>query len=101
MATPGEVRALDLSGLAAIATRAEGIADAILKTADSMYNAIHNDLRWEGDAARAAGDRADRDQAQIRAIATAYDDLGAACTGAVRDMEYPISEIKSIFAFPS
>ncbi|WP_280422347.1 hypothetical protein [Nocardia carnea] len=96
MATPGEVRALDLSGLAAIATRAEGIADAILKTADSMYNAIHNDLRWEGDAARAAGDRADRDQAQIRAIATAYDDLGAACTGAVRDMEYPISEIKSI-----
>ncbi|MFI9536814.1 hypothetical protein ACIG56_26635 [Nocardia fusca] len=92
------MRALDLSGLAGVASRAEEIADAVLHTADTMYNAIHNELRWEGDAARAAGDRAERDQSQIRAVATAYDELGAACTGAVRDMEYPVSEIKTVLA---
>ncbi|NKY84499.1 hypothetical protein [Nocardia veterana] len=97
MPTPKEVLALDTSGLQGVADRATRIADAIVKAAGAMHTTIHDDLAWQGAAARAAGDKADREQTQMRAIATAYDDLSAACAGAARDLQYPVAEIKAIF----
>ncbi|PSR67181.1 hypothetical protein C8258_16255 [Nocardia sp. MDA0666] len=97
MPTPKEVLALDTSGLQGVADRAGQIADAIVKVAGTLHKTIHDDLAWQGAAARAAEDKADREQTQIRAIATAYDDLSAACAGAARDLQYPVAEIKTIF----
>jgi len=94
--TPKEVLALDPSGLRGIAARATQIADTIVKAAGTMHTTIHDDLTWQGTTARAAEDKADREQTPMRAIATAYDDLSSACTGAARDLEYPVSEIKAI-----
>ncbi|WP_373863622.1 hypothetical protein [Nocardia vermiculata] len=87
---------LDVSGLSAIAQHASKIADAIIDAAGKMHTTIRDDLRWEGDAARAADDKADREQTQMRAIATAYDDLSAACSGAHNELNFPVSEIKKI-----
>ncbi|BAW05553.1 hypothetical protein NS14008_24325 [Nocardia seriolae] len=86
----------DVSGLAGLATNATGIADAVVKSADTMHTTIHDGLAWKGPAKIAAEGKADREQTQIRAIATAYDDLATACTGAHDAMGYPLSEIKSI-----
>lgn len=97
MPTPKEVLAMDTSGLQGVADRAGQIADAIVKVAGTLHKTIHDDLAWQGAAARAAEDKADREQTQMRAIATAYDDLSAACAGAARDLQYPIAEIKTIF----
>ncbi|MGW4738511.1 hypothetical protein [Nocardia xishanensis] len=97
MATPGEVLSWDVSGLQAIADDATEIANMIIKTSNTMYSMIHDDLGWKGDARRAAEDKADRERTQMRAIATAYDDLSAAAAGAAREMAHPLTEIRSIF----
>ncbi|MFI9632346.1 hypothetical protein ACIHAX_06600 [Nocardia sp. NPDC051929] len=94
--TPGEVLSWDVSALAGIADRSNQIADMVLKTSNSMHTVIH-DLAWRGQARHAAEDKADREQTQMRTIATAFYDLGTACAGAARDMQYPLSEIKTIF----
>ncbi|MGV9675277.1 hypothetical protein ACWDSJ_08355 [Nocardia sp. NPDC003482] len=96
MPTPRELLVMDVSGLAEVADRAVRIADAIVKVSNAMHTTIHDDLAWQGVARQAAGDKADREQTQMRAIATAYDDLGAACAGAARDLEHPIAEAKTI-----
>jgi hypothetical protein len=44
-----------------------------------------------------AEEKADRERTQMRAIATAYDDLGTASAGAARDMAHPLAEIRTIF----
>ncbi|MET8654277.1 hypothetical protein [Nocardia aurea] len=97
MATPNEVLSWDVSELQAIAGRATEIADVIIAASDSMYSTIHDDLVWKGQAGRAAEDKADRERTQMRAIATAYDDLGAAAAGAARDMAHPLAEIRTVF----
>ncbi|MBO0853530.1 MAG: hypothetical protein J2P18_07165 [Nocardia sp.] len=79
-----------------MADRATKIADTIIRASNEMHTTVHDSLSWDGAAARAAGDKADREQAQIRAVATAYDDLAGACAGAARDIEYPVAEIKTI-----
>lgn len=94
--TPGEVLSWDVSALAGIANRSNQIADVVLKTSNSMHTVIH-DLAWRGQARDAAEDKADREQTQMRTIATAFYDLGTACAGAARDMQYPLSEIKTLF----
>ncbi|MBH0780499.1 hypothetical protein [Nocardia bovistercoris] len=68
-----------------------------MKASNSMHTVIHDDLAWQGEARQAAEDKADREQTQMRTIATAFYDLGTACAGAARDMEYPLTEIKTIF----
>lgn len=97
MATPGEVLSWDVSGLQAVADHATEIADVIIKTSNAMYSTIHDDLGWKGEARRAAEDKADRERAQMRAIAAAYDDLGAAAAGAAREMAHPLTEIRAVF----
>ncbi|MFE9580121.1 hypothetical protein ACFYO1_27305 [Nocardia sp. NPDC006044] len=97
MATPNEVRRWDVSGLQAISVSATAIADAIIKASDTMFVTIHDDLTWKGEARQAAEDKADRERTQMRAIATAYDDLAAASAGAARDMAHPTAEIRTIF----
>lgn len=97
MATPSEVLSWDLSGLQAVAVSATAIADAIIKASDTMYATIHDDLAWSGEARQAAEDKADRERTQMRAIATAYDDLATASAGAARDMAHPLAEIRAIF----
>ncbi|MBO0881237.1 MAG: hypothetical protein J2P17_12990 [Mycobacterium sp.] len=96
MLTPPQALSLDVSGLNDIAQRASTIADVIINTAGEMHRTIHDDLRWQGAAARSAEDKADREQTQMRAIAIAYDDLSAACAGAYKEMAYPVSEIKTV-----
>ncbi|WP_157105806.1 hypothetical protein [Nocardia sienata] len=95
--TPAEVLSWDISALAGISERASLIADTVLKAADSMHTTIHYDIPWESEARTAAGDRADREHTDMRAIGTAFDDLATACAGAARDMEFPLAEIKTIF----
>ncbi|WP_280437851.1 hypothetical protein [Nocardia carnea] len=97
MATPTEVLSWDVSSLPTVATNATGIADGIIKAAGTMYDTLHNGLMWKGDAKVAAEGKADREQAQMRAIATAYDDLAAAATGAYQAMEHTLTEIKVLF----
>lgn len=97
MPTPAEVLSWNVSGLSTTGDTATKIADAILQAADSMYTAIHDGLDWQGDARQAADAKADRERTQMRAIVTAYDDLGTACLNAFRDMEHPLAEIKTIF----
>ncbi|WP_249644587.1 hypothetical protein [Nocardia sputi] len=94
--TPEEVLSWDVSALVGIADRSNHIADVVLKTSNSMRTVIH-DLAWQGQARGMAEDKTDREQAQMRTIATAFYDLGTACAGAARDMEYPLAEIKTIF----
>ncbi|WP_416382214.1 hypothetical protein [Nocardia higoensis] len=94
---------LDVSGLVGVSARATGIADSIIKASDSMYAVIHDELEWHGDSALSARARADSERNQMRALASAYDGLSDACAGAMRDLEYPINEIKtilSIYAVP-
>lgn len=97
MATPHQVLNWDVSGLQKVADNAAAIAEAVIAASNTMYRTIHDDLIWQGEARRSAEDRAGREQTQMRAIATAYDDLSAACAGAGRDMAYPIGEIRTIF----
>ncbi|WP_067533683.1 hypothetical protein [Nocardia crassostreae] len=97
MPTPAEVRAWDVSGLSKTGDAATTIADAILKASDSQYTAIHDGLDWQGEAGTAADAKAERERTQMRAIVTAYDDLGATCVGAFNAMEHPLAEIKTIF----
>ncbi len=98
MATPSQVLHWDVSGLQGVADRATQIADVIVETSGQLHATLHDDLQWQGEARIAAGDRADREQTEMRAIATAYDDLAAACSGAGRDMTFPLAQIKSIIA---
>jgi hypothetical protein len=97
MATPSEVLSWDVAELQEVADHATEIADVIIKASNTMYSTIHDDLAWTGEARRAAEDKADRERTQMRAIATAYDDLGAAAAGAARDMAHPLAEIRAIF----
>ncbi|WP_433599988.1 hypothetical protein ACQPXH_31135 [Nocardia sp. CA-135953] len=97
MPTPSEVLKWDIAGLAIAATNASQIADAIIKASNGMFTTVHDDLAWKGVAADAARSKAEREQTQMRAIATAYDDLSTACSNAHRDMEHPLAEIKTIF----
>ncbi|MEG8183001.1 hypothetical protein GZH49_31535 [Nocardia terpenica] len=97
MSTPKEVLAWDLSGLTAVAANASGLADAIVKAAATMHSTIHDGFTWTGQAKDAAQGKADKEQTEMRAVATAYDDLADACTGAHNEMDHPLSEIKTIF----
>lgn len=97
MATPTEVLSWDVSSLPTVATNATGIADGIIKAAGTMYDTLHNGLMWKGEAKTAAEGKADREQTQMRAIATAYDDLAAAATSAYQAMEHTLTEIKVLF----
>ncbi|MFD4402942.1 hypothetical protein ACFWPH_09270 [Nocardia sp. NPDC058499] len=97
MATPTEVLSWDVSNLPTVTTNATGIADGIIKAAGTMYDTLHNGLMWKGEAKVAAEGKADREQVQMRAIATAYDDLAAAATGAYQAMEHTLTEIKVLF----
>ncbi|MFD4461607.1 hypothetical protein [Nocardia sp. NPDC058480] len=96
MPTPKQVLGWDVSGLSAVGVHATQIADQIIKTTGTAHTTVHG-LAWQGDARRAAENKADREQTQMRAIATAYDDLGGACAGAANAMQFPLSEIKMIF----
>lgn len=95
MPTPLQVLTWDVSGYQTVATNATQIADAIVKSSGSMHATVC-DLLWQGEARQAAEAKADREQTQMRAIATAYDDLAAACAGAAASMADPIATIKSI-----
>ncbi|MGK8558015.1 hypothetical protein [Nocardia gipuzkoensis] len=97
MATPSDVLGWDVTGLQEVADHATEIADVIIKASNTMHSTIHDELMWKGDARRAAEDKADRERIQMRAIATAYDDLGTAAAGAARDMAHPLTEIRAIF----
>ncbi|KZM68158.1 hypothetical protein [Nocardia terpenica] len=97
MSTPKEVLAWDLSGLTTVAANASGLADAIVKAAATMQTTIHDGFTWTGQAKDAAQGKADKEQTEMRAVATAYDDLADACTGAHNEMDHPLSEIKTIF----
>lgn len=96
MATPSQVSNWDVAGLAGLAADATALADAIAKAADTMHTTIHDGLVWKGAAKDAAEGKADREQKQMRAVATAYDDIAAACSGAHDEMAHPLSEIKTI-----
>lgn len=98
MPTPGEVLNWDVAGLQKVADNATAIADVITTTGNGMQNAIYG-LAWTGEARTAAEGRADREQSQVRAIATAYDELAAICSAAARDISHPVSEIGSIFQY--
>ncbi|MEV6071010.1 hypothetical protein AB0L82_31070 [Nocardia sp. NPDC052001] len=95
MPTPLQVLTWDVSGYATTATNATQIADAIVKASGTMHATIH-DLLWQGAARHSADAKADAEQTQMRAIATAYDDLATACAGAANAMSDPIATIKSI-----
>ncbi|WP_019930280.1 hypothetical protein [Nocardia sp. BMG111209] len=79
--------------MTAVAADAAKLRDIIDTHADTMNRTIHG-LDWSGDAARAAGDRADREKAQQRAVATAYDDLSNALQGAENDTGWLIGQIQ-------
>lgn len=96
MPTPTEVLSWNVDGLATVGDAATKIGDAVLKASDSMYTAIHDGLDWKGEAATAAENKADTERTQMRAIVTAYDDLGTAAKGAFSEMEHPLAEIKTI-----
>ncbi|WP_084514409.1 hypothetical protein [Nocardia acidivorans] len=95
MPTPLDVLKWDVSGYATTATNATQIADAIVKASGTMHATIL-DLLWQGTARQSAEAKADAEQTQMRAIATAYDDLATACAGAASTMADPIATIKSI-----
>ncbi|MFB7724425.1 hypothetical protein [Nocardia sp. NPDC056100] len=95
MPTPLQVLTWDISGYATTATNATQIADAIVKASGTMHATIH-DLLWQGAARQSAEAKADAEQTQMRAIATAYDDLATACAGAANAMADLIATIKSI-----
>lgn len=97
MATPPEVLDWDVSNLPMLAVNATSIADGIVKAADTMHTTIHDGLIWDGEAKAAAEDKANQEQAQMRAIATAYDDLAGAANGAYEAMEHPLAEIQVLF----
>ncbi|MFI6868367.1 hypothetical protein [Nocardia sp. NPDC050406] len=96
MPTPSEVLSWNVDGLATVGDAATKIADAILKASDTLYTAIHDGLDWKGAAATAAETKAENERTQMRAIVTAYDDLGTATKGAFSEMEHPLAEIKTI-----
>ncbi|MFD3508798.1 WXG100 family type VII secretion target [Nocardia sp. NPDC058666] len=96
MSTPAEVLSWDVSGLQSLSDRATGIADALITVSNTMYTTI-TELAWQGAAMQAAETKAERERTQMRAIATAYDDLSAACGGAARSMAHPLAEIRTIF----
>ncbi|WP_146097750.1 TPR repeat region-containing protein [Nocardia nova] len=79
--------------LAVVAEDAAKLRDAIDTQADTMNRTIHG-LEWSGAAFQAAGDRADREKTQQRAVATAYDDLSTALHGAENEAGWLIVEIK-------
>lgn len=95
MPTPLQVLNWDVSGYRTAADNAAHIADAIVKASGTMHSTIY-DLLWKGVARLGAEGEADAEQTQMRAVATAYDDLAAACAGAAEDMADPIATIKSI-----
>ncbi|MCU1648312.1 MAG: hypothetical protein JWN03_8587 [Nocardia sp.] len=95
MPTPAQLATWDLSGLQTNADNATKIADAIVKSSGAMHDTIYN-LLWQGASRQSAEGRADREQTQMRAIATAYDDLSTACAGAARDLADPLAKIRSI-----
>lgn len=96
MPTPAEVRNWSVDGLSEVGAAATKIADAVLQASDSMYTAIHDGLAWQGEAKTAADAKSETERTQMRAIVTAYDDLGTACTTAFGAMEHPLAEIKTI-----
>ncbi len=97
MAVPVDVLTWDLSHLLTTATNASEIADSVVAAAGTMHTTLRNGLVWKGEAKIAAEDKADEEQTQMRAIATAYDDLAAACIGAYNAMNQPLAELKSIY----
>lgn len=80
-----------------LAINATSIADGIIKAAGTMHTTIHGGLIWEGEAKTAAEEKANQEQTQMRAIATAYDDLATAANGAYEAMEHPLAEIQVLF----
>ncbi|RDI61341.1 hypothetical protein [Nocardia pseudobrasiliensis] len=94
--TRNQVCRWDTSGLASVAAAATHHADTIVAIARGVHTIVHDDLIWSGQARQAAEDRADREQTQLGAIATAYDHLAEACAGADNAMGFVIGEIKTI-----
>ncbi len=60
------------------ARQADSISQGLVTAASKMYTTIAG-LDWSGEAYTAAATRADREQTQMRVLASAFDDLAAAC----------------------
>ncbi|MFI5778966.1 hypothetical protein [Nocardia sp. NPDC051570] len=53
-------------------------------------------LNWSGVAKDSADDRAAAEQRELRTLAAAYQDLGAACLGAYDDMTGPLTRLQGL-----
>ncbi|MBF6245200.1 amidase domain-containing protein [Nocardia elegans] len=94
--TRDQVTSWDIEGLQTVAANAAAIADSIKAASDTVHTTIHDDLHWSGDAKNAADDRADREQREMRAVATAYYDLEDVYKKVYQAIEYPVAQIKSL-----
>jgi hypothetical protein len=90
-----------LGGLKAVADTAGKLADAIgdgpSNFAKTIRDSIYN-LEWTGKAKDAADGRADREHADLSAVATAYRNLATAVGGAYRDLSADTAALKAAVA---
>ncbi|WP_194852742.1 hypothetical protein [Nocardia sp. SYP-A9097] len=64
--------------MGSVVPKAEAIATGIRDAADEMHKTVDG-MNWSGDGRHGAEGRADRERAQMRLVADAFDDLAAAC----------------------
>ncbi|MEU0505121.1 amidase domain-containing protein [Nocardia sp. NPDC005998] len=85
-----------MASLKDVAANAAKIGDAIAQASTSVHTTLHDDLHWSGAAKNAAEDRADREQREMRALATAYYDLESASENLYQAIEYSVEQIKQL-----
>ncbi|MFI2478283.1 amidase domain-containing protein [Nocardia xishanensis] len=94
--TRDQVTSWNVASLEDVASNAGKIGDAIAEAANSVHRTLHDDLRWSGGAKNAAEDRADREQREMRSVATAYYDLESASEKLHQAIEYPVEQLKQL-----
>lgn len=90
---PGLVRTWNID-LASTATKATTIAEGIRTSAETMHRAI-DAMNWSGEARQAVDSRCQREVAQMRVLAAAYDDLATALNTGQSQMGDPVSTLRS------
>ncbi|WP_433661031.1 amidase domain-containing protein [Nocardia sp. CA-128927] len=85
-----------MAALKDVAANAGKIGDAIAAASTSVHSTLHDDLSWSGAAKNAAEDRADREQREMRAVATAYFDLESASESLHRAIEYSVEQLEQL-----
>ncbi len=94
--TRDQVTVWNLASLKDSAANAGKIGDAVDLASQTVHRTLHDDLHWSGAAKNAAEDRADREQREMRAVATAYYDLQTAAESLYRGLEYPVQQLKQL-----